>query len=190
MASAFSASMRGVRLLAGSLTRAPAKFFAAAMIQPFASQFAAFGKLAQQACGGLIDFRDTALNGVRFFKYARNQGFGIECCKRLGLQRDLHGALSPPIVVHGLFDFPASFLGAFVLAAVPRLLALRQGDFDLGDAVTKIDLQRDDGQTLGLGASGKLVNFAPVKDKLASAQSLVVPTAARYVLCNVSSNEP
>ncbi len=117
-------------------------------LQHFAGQFAAFGKLAQQTCRGLIDLRDTALNGVRFFKYARNQGFGIECCKRLGLQRDLHGALSPPIVVHGLFDFPASFLGAFVLAAVPRLLALRQGDFDLGDAVTEINPQRYDGQTL------------------------------------------
>src|SRR5882757_4569957 len=89
------------------------------------------------------------------------------------------GALSPPIVVHGLFDFPASFLGAFVLASVPRLLALRQGDFDLRDAVTKINPQRYDGQTLGFDSAGELVNFALVKEKLASAQRLVVPRAAR-----------
>jgi len=117
-------------------------------LKHFAGQFAALGEFAKQACGGLVDLRDAALNGVRFFKYIRNQRLGFERIKGLGCERDLHGALSPPIVVHGLLDFPASFLGAFVLAAVPGLLALRQGDFDLGDAVAKVDFQRDDGQTL------------------------------------------
>ncbi len=114
-------------------------------LQHLAGQFPAFCELARQACGRLVDFRDATLNGVGFFEYVRNQGIGFESCKRLGLQRDLHGALSPPIVIHGLFHFPASFLGAFVLATVPRLLALRQSDFNLGDAVTKVDFQRDDG---------------------------------------------
>jgi len=67
----------------------------------------------------------------------------------------------------------------FILAAVPRLLALRQGDFDLGDAVTKINPQRYDGQTLGFDSAGELVNFALVKEQLASTQRLVVPRAAR-----------
>jgi hypothetical protein len=68
-----------------------------------------------------------------------------------------------------LLDFSASFLGAFVLAAVPGLLALSQGDFDLGDAVAKVDFQGYDGQTLGLGASGELVDFALVKQELSRA---------------------
>src|SRR6266436_6424433 len=148
-------------------------------LQHLAGQLPAFCQLAQQTRGGLVELGDAALNGVGLFKNVRNQGVGFECCKRLGYERDLHGALSPPIVVHGLFDFPASFLGAFVLAAVPGLLALRQGDFDLGDAVTKVDLQGDDGQTLGLGAAGELVDFPLVKQKLSRAQRLVVPGATR-----------
>ena len=53
--------------------------------------------------------------------------------------------LSPPIAIESLFGFAASFLGALVLAAVPGFFALRESDFDLGDAVAKIDPQRNDG---------------------------------------------
>jgi len=47
---------------------------------------------------------------------------------------------------------PCALPCAFVLTAVPGLFALCEGDFDLGDAVPKIDLQ---GMTvnLGLGAA-------------------------------------
>ena len=46
----------------------------------------------------------------------------------------------------------ASFV-AFVLAAVPGFFALRQSDFDFGEAIAKVDAQRNDGQALGLGTA-------------------------------------
>src|SRR5437667_11525744 len=147
-------------------------------LEHLAGQLAALGEFTQEACCSLVELRDAALNGV-LFKHIRNQGFGFERCEGLGCERDLHGPLSPPIAIHRLFDFPACFLGAFVLAAVPRLLPLRQGDFDLGDAVTKINPQRYDGQTLGFDSAGELVNFPFVKEQLARSQGLVVPRAAR-----------
>src|SRR5208283_144265 len=55
--------------------------------------------------------------------------------------------LSPPVAIHGLLCFPAGILVTFVLAAVPRLFALGQGDFDLGNAVAEINPQGNDGQT-------------------------------------------
>jgi len=54
-------------------------------------------------------------------------------------------SLSPPIAIESLFRFAARFLCAFVLAAVPGLLALGQGDFHFGDAVAEIDAQRYNG---------------------------------------------
>ncbi len=138
-------------------------------LQHLAGQLAALSKLAQEAGGRLVNLRDAALNGISLLEYVGNQSISFECGERLGYERDLHGALSPPIAIHGLFHFTSSFLGAFVLAAVPRLLALRQGDFDLGDAVAKVNLQGDDGQTLGLGAAGKLVDLPLVKEELARA---------------------
>src|SRR3982074_2590729 len=68
-------------------------------------------------------------------------------------------ALSPPVAIHSLFGFPARFLGALVLPAVPSFFALRQRDFALGDAVAKVYAQRNYGQTLGFGAASELVNF-------------------------------
>src|SRR5262249_43665556 len=67
--------------------------------------------------------------------------------------------LSPPVAIESLFRFFTSFLGAFVLTAVPLLLALRQCDFNLRDAVAEINLSRNDGQALGLGPSSQLIEF-------------------------------
>src|SRR5207248_8559037 len=79
-------------------------------LEHLAGQLAALGEFTQEACCSLVELRDAALNGVSLFKHIRNQGFGFERCKGLGCERDLHGPLSPPIAIHRLFDFPASFL--------------------------------------------------------------------------------
>src|SRR5207302_9727273 len=133
----------------------------------------------QAGCRSLVELSNTALYGVGLFKRIGNKGLGFKRCEELGCERDLHGPLSPPIAIHRLFDFPASFLGAFVLAAVPRLLPLRQGDFDLGDAVTKVNLGGNDSQTLRFRAAGKLVDFALVEEEFPGAQGLVIPWPAR-----------
>src|SRR5437667_1772771 len=141
-------------------------------LEHLAGQLAALGEFTEQACRCLVELRDATLNGV-LFKHIRNQGFGFERCEGLGCERDLHGPLSPPIAIHRLFDFPASFLGAFILAAVPRFLALSQRDFDFRDAVAKINLRGNHGQTLGLSAAGKLVDFALAQEEFPRAQWLV-----------------
>jgi len=53
-------------------------------------------------------------------------------------------ALSPPVAIHGFVRFAAGFLFALVLSAIPRFLALRQGDFAFRDAVAKVYPQGDD----------------------------------------------
>src|SRR5260370_17738595 len=119
-----------------------------------------------------------------------DQGIGLERSKRLGFQRDLHSCLSPPIAIHSLVGFPAGFLGALVLAAVPGLFALRQGDFALGDAVAEVYPQGNDGLTFGLGAAGQLVNFVFVEKQLARAERFVIPGAAGHVLSDVGVDQP
>src|SRR5260370_25730040 len=99
-------------------------------------------------------------------------------------------ALSPPIAVHGFFCFPAGFLGAFVLAAVPLFLALCQGDLAFCQAIAKVDSQGNNGQTFGLGAAGQLVDFILVQQELARTERLVIPGTTRQVLCNVCVYEP
>src|SRR5713226_6621668 len=89
-----------------------------------------------------------------------DQGIGLERSKRLGFQHDLHSCLSPPIAIHSLVGFLAGFLVALVLAAVPGLLALRQGDFVL------------------------------VQEQLARAQRFVIPWAAGQVLSDVGVDQP
>src|SRR5579859_939067 len=98
--------------------------------------------------------------------------------------------LSPPVVVHRFFSFPASFLVALVLAAVPRLLALRQRDFDFCQAVAEVDAQRNNGQALGLRAASELMNFILMQEELARTERLVVPRTAGHVLRNVCVNQP
>jgi hypothetical protein len=98
-------------------------------------------------------------------------------------------SLSPPVAIHCLFRFPAGFLGAFILAAVPTLFALRQSDFDLGNAVAEVDPQRNDGQTFRIGTSRKFINLAFVKQEFAVAEGFVVPGTAGHVLSDVGVNE-
>src|SRR5580765_1776810 len=98
--------------------------------------------------------------------------------------------LSPPVVIHGFFSLPARFLVALVLAAVPRLLALRQSDFDFCESVAEVDAQRNNGQALGLRAPRELVNFILVQKQFARTKRLVVPRTAGHVLGNVRVNEP
>src|ERR1700686_1689163 len=93
--------------------------------------------------------------------------------------------LSPPVAIHSLFGFPARFLVALILAAVPSLFALGQRDFALGDAVAKVYPQRDYGQTFGLSAAGELVDFVLVQQQLTRAKGFVVPRAAGHVLGDV-----
>src|SRR5215469_6640111 len=97
--------------------------------------------------------------------------------------------LSPPVAIESLFGFPASFLGAFVLAAVPGFFALGQSDFDFGNAVAEIDAQRNDGQTFGFGAARQFMNFTLVKKELSIPERLVVPGAARHILRDVGVDE-
>src|SRR6202008_3314218 len=94
-------------------------------------------------------------------------------------------SLSPPVAIHGLFRFPAGFLGAVGLAPVRRLFALGQSDFPLGDAAAEVNPQGNDGQSLRFGTSRKLVNFALVKQKLAVAERFMVPRPARHILRDV-----
>jgi hypothetical protein len=96
---------------------------------------------------------------------------------------------SPPIAIHCLVRFPASFLGFFVLAAVPRFLALCQSDFDLGDALAKINPQRDNSQTFCVGFSRPFMNFAFVQEKFAVAKRFMVPRTSGKILRNVSIHE-
>src|ERR1700731_2172377 len=98
--------------------------------------------------------------------------------------------LSPPIAIHSLFGFPARFLVALVLAAVPDFFALGQRNFALGDAVAKVYPQRDYGQTLGLGAAGQLVDFVLVQQQFPGTQGFMVPRTARHVLRDVGVFEP
>src|SRR5208282_1078984 len=93
--------------------------------------------------------------------------------------------LSPPVAIHSLFRFPASILVPLVLAAVPRLLALCQGNFHLGNPVAEIDPQGNDGQSFGLRAARELVDLAPMKQKLAVAQWFMIPRAPRHILGDV-----
>jgi hypothetical protein len=90
--------------------------------------------------------------------------------------------LSPPVAIHSLFRFPPSILVALVLTAVPRLLALCQGDFHLGDTVAKIDPQGNDGQSFGFRAARELVNLAPMKQQFAVSEWLMIPRSSRHVL--------
>src|SRR5271165_2552224 len=97
--------------------------------------------------------------------------------------------LSPPIAIHGLFRFPASFLGFFVLAAVPGFFALSQCDLYFSNPFTKINAKGDDRQTLGFGTSGQLVNFAAVQEQLAIAEGFVIPGAAGRILRDVGVDQ-
>src|ERR1700740_2747957 len=98
--------------------------------------------------------------------------------------------LSPPIAIHSLVGFPAGFLGALVLAAIPSLFALRQRDFALGDAVSEVYPQGNYGQTFGLRAASKLVNFIMVQQELPGSEGLVVPRPAWHVLGDMGVDEP
>src|SRR5215472_14880972 len=97
--------------------------------------------------------------------------------------------LSPPVAIESLFGFLASFLGAFVLAAIPGFFALGHSDFDFGDAVAEIDVQGNDRQTFGFGATRKFMNFTLVKKKFAIAERLVIPGTARQVLRDVGVDQ-
>ena len=88
-----------------------------------------------------------------------------------------------------MLRFPASFFGALVLAAVPQFFALSQGDFDLGDTVTEINPQGNDGQTFGIGTAGEFMDFAAMQEEFAFTEGLVIPRAARHVLSDVGINE-
>src|SRR4029077_2662209 len=98
--------------------------------------------------------------------------------------------LSPPVAIHRCFRFPAGFLVAFVLAAVPNFLTLRQGDFAFGNAIAEVNPQRNDGQTFGLGAARPFVNFILVKKEFAVTERFVIPRAASQILGNVSIHQP
>src|SRR5207248_2113489 len=63
-------------------------------------------------------------------------------------------------------------LGEFTQEACCSLVELR-------DAVTKVNLGGNDGQTLRFGAARKLVDFPLVQEKLPGTQWLVVPRATR-----------
>ena len=95
------------------------------------------------------------------------------------------GNLSPPVAIHGLLRFPAGFLGALVLAAIPRLLSLSQSDFDFGNAIAEVNPQRNYGQSFRFGTPREFVNLALVKQKLAIAEWFMVPGPARQVLRDV-----
>src|SRR5438876_8342996 len=98
--------------------------------------------------------------------------------------------LSPPVAIHSLIGFSAGFLGAFVLAAVPLLFALRQSNFALCDAVAEINFYRDDGQSLRLCLNGEFVKLIFMQQQLAAPQRFMVPRAARQILRNVGVDEP
>src|SRR5208283_2773935 len=93
--------------------------------------------------------------------------------------------LSPPVAIHGLLRFPAGILVAFVLTAVPRFLALRQSDFDLGNAVAEIDSQGNNGQTFGFGTSRQFKDFAFMQEQLAVSKGFMIPGAAGHILGDV-----
>src|SRR3982074_1502609 len=99
-------------------------------------------------------------------------------------------ALSPPVAIHSLFGFPARFLGALVLAAVPSLFALRQRDLALCDAVAEVYAQGNYGQTFSLSAASEFVNFILVQQQLAGSGGLLVPWAAGHLLRDVGVDEP
>ncbi len=115
-------------------------------LEIFAGEFAAFVEFGKKAAGKFIEICDAAAQCVGPFEDVGDESFGFESSERLGVQRDLHDELSPPVAIHGLIGFPAGFLGTFILAAVPSFLALRQSDFDLGNAIAEIDTQWNDGQ--------------------------------------------
>src|SRR5882672_9010672 len=71
----------------------------------------------------------------------------------------LHLNLAAAKLVHSLADFLPGLFIFFRLAAVPFLLSLGQGNFTLGDAVTKINSQRNQGKPLCIRPSIQLFDF-------------------------------
>jgi hypothetical protein len=84
-----------------------------------------------------------------------------------------------------LVRFPACFLIALVLATIPGLFALRQGDFDFCFAVAEINSQRNNRQTFRIGTPRQFVYLALVKQKLAVAQRFMVPRSPGEILRNM-----
>src|SRR5271157_1910298 len=97
--------------------------------------------------------------------------------------------LSPPVAIHRLLCFPAGILVTFVLAAVPRLFALGQRDFDLGNAVAEINAQGNDGQTFRFGTARQFVDFTFMKQQLAVTKRFMIPGPAGHILGNVRVGE-
>src|SRR5271166_1257086 len=97
--------------------------------------------------------------------------------------------LSPPVAIHGLLRFPAGILVTFVLAAVPRLLALCQSDFDLGNAVAEVNPQGNYGETFRFGTARKLVDFAFMQEQLAVSKRFMIPRTAGHILGDVGVGE-
>src|SRR5260370_16110233 len=97
--------------------------------------------------------------------------------------------LSPPVAIHCLFRFPASFLGSFVLATVPRFFTLRQCDLNLGNAVAEVNSQGDNGQSLRFCAARQLENFFLVHQQLSIPQGFMIPRTAWEILRDMSVHQ-
>src|SRR3984893_12460080 len=109
-------------------------------LQHFARNFPALYELTEQASRPPVDFIQLALDGVGLFEKIRNDCFRFDSRIIPSLQRNLHTALSPPILIHRVFRFSASFLGAFVLTAVPGFLSFRPSEFNFGDSSAEVNM--------------------------------------------------
>ncbi len=77
-----------------------------------------------------------------------------------------------------------------LLPLVVKVAAFRQADANLDAAFRKVDIERDQSETLLLGAFREFVKLSLVNEQLASSFWLVVHQVGLRVFVDVCSNEP
>src|SRR5262249_59934911 len=138
-------------------------------------QFAAGHELAQGAARGLVELGKLAVDGIVLLERVGHQRFGINRGNRSDFNADLHGSLSTSsVTVDGFVGLAPRLFLALGLPTIMLLLAACQSDFALGDAVAKIDSQRNYCEALLLRLAGKFGDLVLVQKQLAGPQRRMV----------------
>jgi hypothetical protein len=93
-------------------------------------------------------------------------------------------------LAHGLADFALGFFIFFGLAAIPFFLSLGKRHFALGDAIAKINAQRDERKPFIVKFAFELADLFFAKKKLTSSQRSVVKWTAGKILANMKIDQP
>src|SRR5580692_5491728 len=106
----------------------------------------------------------------------------------LNLMSSTHLTLTK--LTHGLVHFPFRLLILLGLPAVPLLFALGEGQFALGEAISKINPQGHKCQTLGIEFALQLVDLFLAEEQLSRSKRAVIKWAPGKIFADVEIHEP